>query len=140
MLYEKNGAALETAVGFSPGSLKNGWKLFTPRLPLEATDIDLQASTRYSNGLMPDGRRIAEVLAARTDVAAARVKVASFFDRGLDRRPVKVMPNSKPTAYPSAPGVGLPQFKLLRRVEWVFVLEVAPGSALTRAAAATARW
>lgn len=140
MLYNKSPPALETAIGFSAGSLRNGWELFTPRMPLVASNIDLHGSTRYSAGVMPDGRRIADVLAGRTDVAAAREKVASFFDRGLDRRPVKLLPRTQPTAYPPAAGVGLPQFKLLHAVEWVFVLEVGAGSMLTRWLAASATW
>jgi len=140
MLYDKSPPTLETAIGFSPGSLRNGWDLFSPRAPLRASNLDLRGSTRYSDGIMPDGRQIADVLAGRTDVAAARGKVANFFDRGLDRRPVKVVSRTMPTSYPPAPGVGLPQFKLLSAVEWVFVLEVPPGLMLTRALAACARW
>ena len=139
-LYHKSPPALETAIGFSAGSLRNGWDLFTPRLPLLPSNIDLRGSTRYSDGVMPDGRRIADVLAGRTDIAAAREKVASFFDRGLDRRPVKLLPRTQPTAYPPVSGIGLPQFKLLHAVEWVFVLEVGAGSLLTRASAVSAKW
>jgi hypothetical protein len=140
MLYNKSSQELETRIGYSTGSLRNGWKLFTPRFPLVAANIDLRGSTRYSDGKMSDGRYIAEVLAARTDVAAARVKVASFFDRGLDRRPVKVFVNPAPNSYPPAPGVGLPQFKLFSEVEWVFVLDVAAGTVLTRTAVMSASW
>ena len=140
MLYNRGSPELEKAIGFSAGSLRNGWKLYTPRLPIAATNIDLRGSTRYSDGKMPDGRQIADVLANRTDVAAARNKVASFLDRGLDRRPVKIMVNPPPTSYPPAPDVGLPQFKLFTAIEWVFVLDVSSGLALTRATAATAPW
>lgn len=140
MLYNKGGTELEKAIGFSAGSLRNGWKLYTPRRPIAAPNIDLRGSTRYSDGKMPDGRQIGDVLAARTDVAAARNKVASFFDRGLDRRPVKLIVSPPPTCYPPAPNVGLPQFKLFTQVEWVFILYVPSGLPLTRAAAATASW
>lgn len=140
MLYNKSPPALEAAIGFSAGSLRNGWELFTPRVPLMASNIDLRGSTRYSDGVMPDGRRIADVLAERMDVVTAREKVASFFDRGLDRRPVKVVSRTQPTAYPPAPGVGLPQFKLLNAVEWVFVLEVGTGAMLTRTLAISGTW
>jgi hypothetical protein len=140
MLYNTTSQELETVIGYSGGSLRNGWKLFTPRFPLEAANIDLRGSTRYSDGKMPDGRQIEEVLAARTDVTAARRKVASFFDRGLDRRPVKIVVTPKPISYPPAPGIGRPQFKLIAAVEWVFVLAVPAGSVLSRAAAASARW
>src|SRR5580692_10566637 len=98
MLYDRSTTNLETAIGYSAGSLRNGWKLFTPRVPIQANNIDLRGSTRYSDGKMPDGRQIADVLAGRTDVVAARNKVASFFDRGLDRRPVKVMVNPPPAS------------------------------------------
>jgi hypothetical protein len=140
MLYNATSQELETAIGYSAGSLRNGWKLFTPRFPLEAANIDLRGSTRYSGGKMPDGRQIEDVLAARTDVTVARKKVASFFDRGLDRRPVKIVLHPAPISYPPAPGVGRPQFKLMTEVEWVFVLDVSAGSVLTRAIAASARW
>jgi hypothetical protein len=73
-------------------------------------------------------------------VVAARNKVASFFDRGLDRRPVKVVVVPPPTSYPPAPGVGLPQFKLLAEIDWVFVIDVPSGASLTRASAAAATW
>jgi hypothetical protein len=127
-------------MGFSVGSLHSGWRLFTPSLPLLGTNLDLRGSTRYSDGKMPDGRRIGDVLATRTDVVNARAKVARFFARGLDRRPVKVLPNFRPTSYPPAPEVGLPQFKLFSPVDWIFVLEVPPSGALTPAAAASAVW
>jgi hypothetical protein len=140
MLYNTPSHELETAIGYSGGSLRNGWKLFTPRFPIAAANIDLRGSTRYSDGKMPDGRQIEDVLAARTDVAAARKKVASFFDRGLDRRPVKIVVKPAPISYPPAPNVGRPQFKLMTEVEWVFVLDVPAGSVLTRATAASARW
>jgi hypothetical protein len=140
MLYDTSSHELETAIGFSAGSLRNGWKLFTPRFPLAAANIDLRGSTRYSDGKMPDGRQIEEVLAARMDVTVARKKVANFFDRGLDRRPVKIVVEPPPTSYPPAPGVGRPQFKLMTEVEWVFVLDVPAGSVLTRATAASASW
>ena len=140
MLYNRPSQDLETAIGFSAGSLRSGWKLFTPRFPIPAASIDLRGSTRYSDGKMPDGRHIAEVLAGRTNVPMARNKVAIFFDRGLDHRPVKIVVDPPPTSYPPAPNVGLPQFKLLAKVEWVFVLDVAAGSTLTPAAAASALW
>jgi len=140
MLYNTTTQELETVIGYSAGSLRNGWKLYSPRFPLAAVNIDLRGSTRYSDGKMPDGHQIEDVLAARTDVAAARRKVASFFDRGLDRRPVKIVVKPDPISYPPAPGVGRPQFKLMTRVEWMFVLEVPAGSVLTRAMAASARW
>jgi hypothetical protein len=139
-LYDKTSPELEKAIGFSAGSLRNGWQLYTPRAPIAASNIDLRGSTRYSDGKMPDGRQIAEVLANRTDVAAARTKVASFFDRGLGHRPVKVMVNPPPTSYPPAPEVGLPQFKLFTAIEWVFVLDVPANFAVTRATAASAPW
>lgn len=140
MLLDKRAPALELAIGFHAGSLANGWKLFTPRVPLAASNVDLRGSTRYADGVMPDGRRIGAVLAGRTDVPAARAKVASFFDRGVDRRPVKVVTDRAPLSYPPAPGVGLPQFKLFTPIEWVFVLEVPPGQALTHAVVARIRW
>jgi hypothetical protein len=140
MLYNATSHELETVVGYSAGSLRNGWKLFTPRFPITAANIDLRGSTRYPGGKMRDGRQIEEVLAARTDVTAARKKVANFFDRGLDRRPVKIVVRPPPISYPPAPGVGRPQFKLMTEIEWVFVLDVPAGSVLTRATAASARW
>lgn len=140
MLYDTSSHELETVIGYSAGSLQKGWKLFTPRFPLAAANIDLRGSTRYADGKMPDGRKIEEVLAARTDVAAARNKVANFFDRGLDRRPVKIVVRPPPISYPPAPTIGRPQFKLTTEVEWVFVLDVPAGTVLTRAAAAGVRW
>jgi hypothetical protein len=140
MLYDKNAPMLERAIGYAAGSLKDGWKLYTPRNPLAASNIDLRGSTRYCDGVMPDERQIAEVLAGRTDVVVARQKVASFFDRGLDRRPVKVISNTKPAGYEPAPGPGLPQFKLFNPIDWVFALDVPPGSSLKRATAAGIRW
>src|SRR5262249_20994144 len=71
---------------------------------------------------------------------AARKKVATFFDRGLDRRPVKVVVVPSPASYPPAKDVGVPQFKLFFAIEWVFVLDVSSGSVLTRAVAACAPW
>ena len=65
-LYDKTSPELEKAIGFSAGSLRNGWQLYTPRAPIAASNIDLRGSTRYSDGKMPDGRQIAEVLANRT--------------------------------------------------------------------------
>jgi hypothetical protein len=140
MLYDKPSPDLERAIGYSAGSLGNGWQLFTPRFPIDAANIDLRGNTRYADGVMPDGRLVGEVLARRTDVPAARVKVATFFDRGLDRRPVKVVVSPSPASYPPAIGFGLPQFKLLVAIEWVFVLDVPAGSMLTREAATSARW
>ena len=137
-LFEKSGPDLERQIGFSPGSLREGWRLLSPVVPIAASNIDFRGSSRLPDGRMPDGRLIGDVIAARSDVSASRQKVAAFLDRGFDRRPAKVQPNSAPTFYPPAPNVGIPQFKLFTAVDWVVLLEIRPGAVLTRAAAEAA--
>jgi hypothetical protein len=130
-ILDKPPAILERDVGFAPGSLAGGWKLLSPRFPIEASNIVLEGSTRWSGGMMSSGARITDVIAGRTDAAKAQEKVARFFDRGLDRRPAKILSNTHPTAYPNAP-VGVPQFTLRRPVEWVILAQIPPGGVATR--------
>jgi len=90
------------------------------------------------DGIMKDGRAIADLIAARADVAALQEKVAAFFDRGIDRRPAKVLPVIRDGTYPAAENITVPQFKLIAPIEWVVLLDIKPGSVLTRSAAARA--
>jgi hypothetical protein len=137
-LYGKSCGQLEQQVGFSLGSLAKGWKLLSPRVPIAAANIDFRGSSRLPDGIMPDGRSIASVIAARSNVAESQKKVAAYFDQGVDRRPAKVYPNIKPAYYPSALARTVPQFKLILSIDWVVLLEILPGNVLTQAAAKAA--
>jgi len=131
-LYGKSSFQLEQQIGYSSGRLANGWRLLSPRFPIAANNIAFRGSSRLPNGIMPDGRAIADVIASRSDVAASQQKVAAFFDRGLDRRPAKVLPINRNGTYPAATGVTVPQFELISEIQWVVLLEIGPGSILTR--------
>ncbi len=133
-LYDKSPSALESKLGYAPGALRLGWRLALPRVPLPGASIDLRGSTRWCDGIMPDGRQIGAVIAERTDVARARLLLARFFDGGLDRRPAKVLPIARSDGYKDADGTGIPQFKLLHPVEWEVLLELGPAGILRRAA------
>lgn len=133
-LYDKSPAALESQLGYAPGALRLGWRLVSPRAPLSAASIDLRGSTRWCDGVLPDGRQIGAVIAERADPDRARAQLARFFDRGLDRRPAKVVPNARPDGYVPANGTGIPQFKLLHPVDWSVLVEVGPADMLRRAA------
>jgi hypothetical protein len=137
-VLEAPGDVLEREVGFARGSLAGGWKLLTPHAPLAPWNIVLKGSTRWSDGKLKDGRDIDCVIAGRSDAAESRLKVARFFDRGLDRRPVKILPNTRPDAYPAAEGAAVPQFKLRESVAWVLVLDVHPGGVARRREVAAA--
>jgi hypothetical protein len=132
-LFDTPSWRLEQLLGFSPESLKAGWLLASPQFPLAPADIDLRGSTRWSDGVMKDGRAIGALIAERSSLSGAQRKLASFFDRGPDRRPAKVFPHNRPTAYPAADGGGIPQFRLNRPLRWQVLLEVPPGQQLDRA-------
>jgi hypothetical protein len=134
-LYDKLPTTLESQLGYAPGVLRLGWRLVSPRVPLSGADIDLRGSTRWCDGFLPDGRQIGSVIAERSDPDRARDQLARFFDRGLDRRPAKVLPNApRPHGYVSAKGGGIPQFKLLHPVEWVVLADIGPAEVLRRTA------
>lgn len=126
-----SGPALERALGFHAGRLSRGFQL----LALSETewmgpaDFDLQASTRWSGGVLPAASSrapsdIETILAARgQDLPALKAKVAAYFARRGRATPAKVSPKEEhrpgmhyPGAEALAPGVpsGVPQFKLLR--------------------------
>jgi hypothetical protein len=134
-LFDKSTFTLEQQVGFSSGRLAQGWRLLSPRFPIAASNIAFRGSSRLPDGIMKDGRAIADLIAARADVVALQKKVAAFFDRGIDRRPAKVLPVIREGTYPAAEDVTVPQFKLLSEIEWVVLLDIKPGSVLTRSAA-----
>lgn len=133
-LLDQSPAQLENRIGYSPGTLAAGWLLLSPRAPLAPNNIDLRGSSRWPDGKLPDGRQIGSVISSRSDLAEAQNKLASFFDQGMDRRPAKVRPNLCPQAYPAATPTGIPQFKLVRAVEWVVLAKVDPGGVLQRSA------
>jgi hypothetical protein len=133
-LLGKPAGTLESDLGFSGGALSGGWHLYSPGAPLSAPNTDLRGSTGLPDGRLPDGRYIADVIAQRADTAALRRKVAAFFDRGLERRPCKVVRvSTQDIRYPPAPR-GIPQFKLHTAVDWVWLATIAPGKVLERAA------
>jgi len=132
-LLGKSSIQLESDLGFEKGALAGGWHLYSPRRPLHASNIELRGSTGLINSRLADGRLICDVIAGRADVAALRGKVAAFFDRGLERRPCKVVRMSRDTiSYPAAQR-GIPQFKLHTPVEWTWLATVAPGDSVSMA-------
>ncbi|HEV7914162.1 MAG TPA: hypothetical protein VGP22_10360 [Albitalea sp.] len=131
-LLGKPSQVLEDHLGFSKSALAGGWHLYSPKVPLSAVNIDLRGSTGLPDGRLPDGRWIADVISERADVMALRRKVSSFFDKGLDRRPCKVVRISQEAiGYPKA-DQGIPQFRLHTAVDWVWLATVAPGEVLER--------
>jgi hypothetical protein len=138
MLCDKPAPQLEDQLGYATGALASGWSLLLPRRPLQAANLDLRGTTRWPDGKLPNGHLIGDLIAARSDIAAASQKVEAFFQRGAGQRPAKVLPVDKPAGYPPASSVGLPQFKLHSAVEWVAVLQIGPGQLLSRAAAEAA--
>ena len=130
-LLNKSAEQLEDDLGFEENSLAGGWHLYSPRLPLRAANIDLQGSTGLEDSRLPNGRLISEVIAGRADVATLRQKVSSFFDRGLERRPCKVVRLSPDRIEFVKATRGIPQFKLHTAIEWTWLATVAPGGHLT---------
>jgi len=137
-LYDKSTYLLEQQVGYSSGRLAQGWSLLSPRFPIAAGNIGFRGSSRLPDGRFEDGRAIADLIAARSDVAASQKKVAAFFDRGIDRRPAKVLPVIRDGTYPAAKAITVPQFELISEIEWVVLLDISPGSVLTRSAVQSA--
>jgi len=137
-LLEQPSARLETLLGYSIDTLADGWALACPLLPLLPSDIDLRGSTRWSDGLLPDGRPISAAIAQRSPLEDAQRKLAAFVDRGLERRPAKVLPRRTPARYPAAVGGGIPQFKLHRPIAWRVLVQVEPGTLLRREQVAAA--
>lgn len=131
-LLDKSEEDLERLIGYAKGSLSEGWKLLSPKSPLQPNNIDLRGSTRWSDGKLPDGRPIGSIIGARTDLTQAQKKIVSFFDQGLERRPAKVLSNKTPKDYPPATPHGIPQFKLFNPVPWVAIATVAPGRRLKK--------
>ena len=131
-LFDKPATELENKLGYAPGTLAAGWSLLSPSMPIAPSNIDLRGSTRWPEGKMPNGKEINSIIASRLDVPAAQKKLATFFDRGLDRRPAKVLPKLDPIAYPPARPIGIPQFKLRNPVNWVVLADVKPGDVLRR--------
>lgn len=133
-IVNKTPAQLETALGYTRGSLASGWELWAPSAPIVASNLDLRGSTRFEDGIVPSGsmkgRPIGDVLGQRMDLSAARGTMAAFFDRGIDQRPVKVR-SKGPAGYEPAPhGSAIPQFKLFEEIEWVVVATVPAGGIL----------
>ena len=133
-LYDVPAPELARRLGFAPlDVLAGGWVLWSPTHPIPADLIVFRGSTRWSDGILPDGRQVGDLIATQSDARMLASRVAGFFDRGLDHRPAKVGPRLKPTSYPSAVGGGIPQFKLRQSIEWTALLDVPPGAVLTRA-------
>jgi hypothetical protein len=134
MLFDTETEALERLIGYAIGTLARGWLLMSPRFPIAPANLDLRGSSRWEDGQLPDGRTIGAVLSERTDLAAAECKLATFFDKCLDRRPAKVRPLAVTTARSFVPAtpVGIPQFKLFAPIEWMILAEVPRGAVLRR--------
>lgn len=130
MIYGKSASMLAADLGFAPGSLDAGWILLMPRRPIDAASLDLRGTTRWPDGVLPNGKQIADLIAGRSDVEEAKRRVVAFFDRRPEHRPAKVQPLASPNAYPPASPVGVPQFKLLFPVEWVVVKTIDRGGVL----------
>ena len=131
-LLNEHAMVLEQRIGYKPGALSLGWRLLTPCFPLKSTDIDIHGSTRFMNGLRNDNRQIREIILQRVELAETQRRLARFFDRGLERRPAKVMPRQERSLIGYVPAEqGIPQFKLTRSIEWFVVADVAPSRVLT---------
>jgi hypothetical protein len=121
MIYGKPAARLAADLGFAAGSLDAGWLLLMPRWPIAPANLDLRGTTRWPDGVLPNGNKIADMISQRTDIEDAKRRVVAFFDRRPEHRTAKVHPLTRPGDYPPASPVGVPQFKLLFPVEWVVV-------------------
>lgn len=130
MVCGKPAAQLAADLGFAPGSLDNGWCLLMPRWPISASQLELRGTTRWPNGMLPNGDKIADLIEQRSNAQEAKRRVASFFDKHPDHRPVKVLPPSSPAHYPPADPVGIPQFELLQVIDWVVVKNIPKGGVL----------
>jgi hypothetical protein len=133
---------LEDRLGFHKGRLDHGAVvavMFEPDLnKLATTDFTLGASTRWSrsrssapwapeyahgrNGgrMEPNAVESAKALEG-SDVQALKKKVLAFMKRSDGNAPAKVFPfwlHEKGMEYPDAE-VGLPQFQLHNKVNWV---------------------
>jgi hypothetical protein len=124
--------SVQRARGHSPGRLADGRRLLSPRFPIVASNIGFRGSSQLPGGRFEDGRAIADLIAARSDVVASQKKVAAFFDPGIDRRPAKVLPVIRYGTYCAAEKITVPQFELKSEIEWVVLLDINPGSVLTR--------
>lgn len=122
---------LEGRLGYSPGALASGWDLLVPVRPIPADLIDLRGTTRWSDGVMPDGRSANVMLAQRGAYAVARARVEAFLGRRWQNTPAKVKPLCSPDGYPPATE-GIPQFRLWQSIEWSACLRVPPGGVLSR--------
>ncbi len=126
---------LESRLGYARGALASGWDLLVPVRAIPADLIDLRGTTRWSDGVMPDGRSASEMLAQRGAYAPARAKVEAFFGRRWQNTPAKVAPLDTPDGYPPATE-GIPQFRLLQKIEWSVRWRVPAGGMLSRDQAA----
>jgi hypothetical protein len=130
MVCDKPAAQLAADLGFAPGSLDDGWCLLMPRWPISASQLELRGTTRWPIGMLPNGDKIADLIEQRSDAHEAKRRVASFFDKHPDHRPVKVLPPNRPDHYPPAEPVGIPQFELLQAIDWVVVKSIPQGGVL----------
>lgn len=142
-LLSKPTRTLEKQLGYGVGVLASGWALLSPRHPIALSNINLHGSTRWVHGMVGTGS-ISFILEQRIDIMAARAKVAQFMDRDLRRRPAKVLPlrDRKTITYVPAAPIGVPQFKLFTKVQWMVLLHVDQGRLLdlSQVELALARW
>jgi hypothetical protein len=124
---------LERYVGFEEGRLKAGFKIIcmVPGERLRPRDFGLGGSTRFSGARLEDGTHIEKAFKEREgwNANAIKKKLAAFFHKSQDNRPVKVIPDASHikgvSKYPAATVLdpakhedhktsGIPQFHLLR--------------------------
>lgn len=123
-----DGPTLERHLGFSSGRLKPGFQLvmLAPDEVIGPDDFSLEASTRYSGGMISKGPGDSKVgieallRNRQQDPAALRAKVAGFFLLDRAYTPARIITNLKHApgmiypagqALPDRPA-GVPQFHL----------------------------
>jgi hypothetical protein len=130
-LFDKRATELENKLGYAPGTLAAGWSCC--RLiacQIAQSNIDLRGTMARRKNAERKGDKFDNCFPL--GCARGPKKLAPFLDRGLDRRPAKVLPKLDPIADPPARPIGIPQFKFRNPVNLVVLADVKAGNVLRR--------
>jgi len=138
-LTGRSHAELEDVLGFAPGTLSTGFRLYQLAEPVGPNDFAWKDRTRYSDGWHFDAS-IGEYVQRADELRAHLGKRLNYDDAVVDRevaafqvaqvrklnvrsgpgRIVKILPNARPGSYPDSTFSDIPQWRLIHKKLFVF--------------------